>query len=177
MKMPRSLLERIIKEELAAHLGSLLHEKQGTHPEVEDAEGTGDETKTKAAGSGQPDNLAGKPSGKKDKGPKDAGEVPGDEEEKPADEDPADTDLEKQATGEESADEEDDEAGPADTDKVSDQLVGKTIQSVTANPKSKLMPGAMEIVIQFDQTPDPLKILVTKSGTVKYFYRGLHNEI
>lgn len=176
MKIQRRLLEKIIREELVAHVAGLLHEKEGKHPGIEDAEGgTGDEEEIAPADQGQPDNQAGKPVGKKDAVP--AGEVPGDDEEKPVGNDPADNDLEKQATGEEGADDEEDEAGAEDTEKVSDELVGKTIQSITANPKSKLMPGAMEIVLQFDQIPEPLKILVTKSGEVKYYFRGLHNEI
>jgi hypothetical protein len=177
MKIPRKMLERIIREELAGHIGGLLHEKEGKHPEIEDAEGnTSDEDETKPASNKQPDNTAGKPAGKKDAAPA-PGKAPGDEEEKPVGDEPADNDLEKQATGEEGADEEDDEAGAEDTEKVSDELVGKTIQSISANPKSKLMPGAMEIVLQFDQIPEPLKILVTKSGQVKYYFKGLHNEI
>jgi hypothetical protein len=173
MKIKRARLETIIREELAAHLGGLLREKEGDHPEIQDAESEDD---IKPASNGQPDNTAGKPVGKADASP--GGEVPGDDEEKPSDEDPADTDLEKQAVGEKGADdEEDDEADVEDTEKVGDELVGKTIQSITANPKSKLMPGAMEIVLQFDQIPEPLKILVTKSGQVKYYFKGLHNEI
>ena len=176
MKIPKKRLEQIIREELASHLGGLLREKEGETPDLEDAEGD----KMKPASDHQPDNTAGKPVGKQDAAPAaDDTEVPGDDEEKPDQEDPADTDLEKQATGEKGADDEegDDEADVEDTEKVGDQLVGKTIQSITANPKSKMMPGAMEIVLQFDQIPEPLKILVTKSGQVKYYFKGLHNEI
>jgi hypothetical protein len=173
MKIKKAQLERIIREELARHVGGLLREKPGEHPDLEDAEGEED---ISPASEKQPDNTAGKPSGKKDAAP--GGEAPGDDEEKPIEDEPADNDLEKQAVGDKGADdEEDDEAGPEDTEKVSDELVGKTVQSITANPKSKMMPGAMEIVIQFDQMPEPLKILVTKSGQVKYYFKGLHNEI
>jgi hypothetical protein len=172
MKMKKAQLEKIIREELARHVGGLLREKEGEHPDLEDAEG-GTEDDMSSASEKQPDNTAGKPHGKQDAAPS------GDDEEKPIGDEPADNDLEKQAVGDEGApdEEEDDEAGPEDTEKVSDELVGKTIQSISANPKSKMMPGAMEIVIQFDQMPDPLKILVTKSGQVKYYFKGLHNEI
>lgn len=174
MKIPRSLLKQMIREELSAHIGSLLHEKQGASPDTEDAEsGKQDQEKddkTALKPHQDPDNTATKPKGDK----------PG-ASAKPAGDDPADKGLEKQAAGEEEpsddADAEDDEAGPEQTDKVSDELVGKTVQSITANPKSKLMPGATEIVIQFDQIPEPLKILVTKTGAIKYYFKGLHNEI
>lgn len=172
MKIPKKRLEQIIREELAAHLGGLLREKEGEHPDLEDAEDGTEPDETNPASDKQPDNTSGKPVGKGD-------EVPGDPEEKPAPTDePADNDLEKQAVGDKGADEEDpDEEGNEEQEKLSDELVGKTIQSITANPKSKMMPGAMEIVVQFDQVPEPLKILVTKSGQVKYYYKGLHNEI
>jgi hypothetical protein len=176
MKIRKSRLEQIVREEVLSYIGSLLREKSGDDPGIEDAAG---EKEQEPADDHQPDNVAGKPVGKKDQQPAKAGEVPGDDEEKPTPPEPADTDLEKQATGEKGAEEEDgeDETGPEDTEKVSDQLVGQTVQSITANPKSKLMPGATEIVFQFQQKPDPLKILVTKSGKLVYYYRGLHNEI
>ncbi len=165
MKIRRSVLKQMIREELAGHIGGLLREKEGEHPDTEDAEsGKKDQDKDDKKAltpHKDPDNTAGKPKGDK----------PG-ATEKPAGNDPADKGLEKQAAGEEEPsddpDAEDDEAGPEQTDKVSDELVGKTVQSITANPKSKLMPGATEIVIQFDQIPEPLKILVTKTGAIKY---------
>jgi len=175
MKFPKGRIEQIIREELAAHLAGLLREKEGEHPDLEDAEDGGSADETEPASNKQPDNTSGKPVGKADAQPA----VPGDDEEKPLDDEPADNDLEKQAVGDKGADdeEEDSEEGNEEQEKLSDELVGKTIQSITANPKSKLMPGAMEIVVQFDQIPEPLKILVTKSGQVKYYFKGLHNEI
>lgn len=177
IRMPKGRARQIVIEELARHARSLL-EADGA-PDVEDAEDQkGKKKKIEPASKGQPDNRAGKPVGQKDasppKSPDEPAEVPGDAEEKPSTDDPADDDLDKQAAGEE---EDDDEVGAEDTEKVSDELVGKTIQSISANPKSKMMPGAMEIVFQFDQIPEPLKILVQKSGKVVYYFKGLHNEI
>jgi len=57
--------------------------------------------------------------------------------------------------------------------KLANQVAGKVIQSLTAKPKSDILPGAQEIVVQFRETPDPLRILVTKMGQVKFFYRGV----
>lgn len=57
--------------------------------------------------------------------------------------------------------------------KLADQVAGKVVQTLTAKPKSDVLPGAQEIVVQFRETPDPLRILVTKTGQVKFFYRGV----
>jgi hypothetical protein len=54
---------------------------------------------------------------------------------------------------------------------------GKTLQSITASPKSKVLPGAQEIELQFDGSPDPLRILVTKAGQIRFFLKGLHNKL
>lgn len=79
----------------------------------------------------------------------------------------------------------DDETGPEAEDAaedearsdISDELTGKTVQSITMDPKSKLMPGAQEIVITFKEIPDPLRILLTKSGRTAFYYKGMHNTL
>jgi hypothetical protein len=92
---------------------------------------------------------------------------PDKEQEVPDEEDPADDEIE--------ADVEDDESKPSG---FSDELVGKTIQSVTREPKSKILPGAEEIVLTFNEITDPLRILVSKTGQVRFFFRNaLHNLI
>ena len=147
------------------HFNGMLGEKEGDKPGVEDAEAGKEDAEDKGSE---------KPAPKKPDQKKPAPKAPaGDEgeeqpEEKPIEDDPADKELDAETSGEEEK----------DTQKrLGDELVGQTIQSVTTNPKSKMIPGALEIIVSFDQTPDPLKILVTKTGTVKYFYRTLHNEI
>lgn len=177
MKIPRGQLEQIIKEEIAAHIGRLfeapkvgISDAQSDHKTKEDRSAKDAKEKEKS------------PENKPDRDAKNAkakeADHPENTPEKDVGADPADQDLESEPddTGDDEKAAEDD-VGPEDTKKVSDELVGKTVQSITANPKSKLMPGAMEIVIQFDQIPEPLKILIGKSGTVKYYFRGLHNEI
>lgn len=177
MKIPRAQLEQIIREEVAAHLGSLF---EGPKVDVADAQTDQKSKEDKNAKAAKAKEKS--PENKPDKDAKNAkakeADHPENTPEKDVGADPADQDLESEPddTGDEEKAAED-EAGPEDTNKVSDELVGKTVQSITANPKSKLMPGAMEIVIQFDQIPEPLKILIGKSGTVKYYFRGLHNEI
>lgn len=76
----------------------------------------------------------------------------------------------------------DDEIDPGKEDtthgKLANELVGKTIQSVTMEPKSKLLPGATEIVITFNEITDPLRILIGKTGQARFYFRNaLHNLI
>lgn len=158
MKIKRSTLERIIREELAAHIRSLTEAPAQDAPDVVDAE--------------KEDQKAKKPDDKKqakqpDKQEPKAKELP------VADEPEADKDLEKDVADEPGAEDAEDVTGG----KIADEISGKTIQSVTMEPKSKTLPGAQEIVLTFKEIPDPLKILVTKTGQVKFFFRGLHNEV
>lgn len=91
-------------------------------------------------------------------------EMPDDDQEVPDEEDPADDEI--------ADDEGSNEA------KLGDEVVGKTVQSITMEPKSKLVAGAQELVITFSEIADPLKIIITKSGEVRFFFRGgLHNLI
>jgi hypothetical protein len=81
---------------------------------------------------------------------------------------PEDKEIESDAYGEESK--------PGD--KLSNELVGKTVQSMTMEPSSKLLPGAQEIVLTFNEITDPLRILVGKTGKVSFFFRNsLHNLV
>jgi hypothetical protein len=177
MRMKRSELVGIIKEELSAHIRSLFEAPKAGVVDAQDDKKS-KENKDKKDKKADPKKQEKPTPGGPDKAQQKPKDEPEEEPEKDVGADPADQDLEAQPddTGDDEKAKEA-ETGPEDTKKVSDELVGKTIQSITANPKSKLMPGAMEIVIQFDQIPEPLKILVSKSGTVKYFFRGLHNEI
>lgn len=84
----------------------------------------------------------------------------------PPEDDPADDKLSKQAAGEDDG-----------TGKLADQLQGKTISSVALEKKSKVVPGATEVTMQFEQGGEPLRILISKSGGVSFFYGGLHNEL
>lgn len=158
MKIKRSTLERIIREELAAHIRSLTEAPAADAPEVVDAEK--EDPKAKKPADKKQANQPEKPGAQ-------AKELP------VADEPEADQELEKDvATDDETEDAEEVTGG-----KIADEISGKTIQSVTMEPKSKTLPGAQEIVLTFKEIPDPLKILVTKTGVVKFFMRGLHNTL
>lgn len=60
---------------------------------------------------------------------------------------------------------------------VNDELSGKTVQSVTIEPKSKVLPGAKEVVLSFNESTDTLRILITATGNVKFFWRGQLHDI
>jgi hypothetical protein len=194
IRIPRALLEKITREELARHIYeitdgfSAMREKEKKDGEEKekaqkkkppgaetiDAEKDG---KGKDMAPSAKSGPVGKPDGKgpkKGPGPdmaKDA-EPP----EQPIEKEPADDDLSQQAA--DAPDEPDDKESEKPGGDVSDGVTGKTIQSLTLEPKSKLMPGAQEIVLTFNEIPEPLKILISKAGTVKYFWRGgLHNQL
>jgi hypothetical protein len=62
------------------------------------------------------------------------------------------------------------------TGAVNDEISGKTVQALTIEPKSKVLPGAKEVVLAFNESTDALRILVTATGQVKFFWRGqLHD--
>lgn len=69
-----------------------------------------------------------------------------------------------------------DGSGAEPTGAVNSELSGKTVQAITIEPKSKVLPGAKEVILTFNETTDSLRILVTGTGQVKFFYRGqLHD--
>lgn len=187
MKVKKADVERIVREELARHIKALMEAKgdEGDEPEVADADADGAEKEKRGPGrppgsknkpktepQADPDNTAGKPKTepKKVASPDDKAPV-----QPQADEPEADDELEKDAEPEDGEEEED--AEDVTGGEIADEVQGKTIQSLTMEPKSKLMPGAQEIVITFNEITDPLRILINKSGTVKFYFRGLHNEL
>lgn len=59
---------------------------------------------------------------------------------------------------------------------INDELSGKTVQALTIEPRSNVLPGAKEVVLSFNESTDTLRILVTQTGEVKFFWRGqLHD--
>ena len=161
VKISKSLLEQIVLEELVNHLHRQLHEAAPTRGTVLDDE---PEDKIPDPEDAPEETL---PS---DSPAPEAGDDPGEPAELPDGEDDADTDLDALQAGEEPPSEE--EEGT-----VAGELSGKTVEHIEVDEDSKIMPGATEIVFTFRENPDALRILVTKTGQIKYFYRGLHNEL
>ncbi len=70
----------------------------------------------------------------------------------------------------------DGDAGEDPSGAVNNEVSGKIIQAITIEPESKILPGAKEILLSFSDTTDGLRILVTATGQVKFFWRGqLHD--
>ena len=170
IKIKREHLERIVTEELTRFLAQQLSEAQGDESDrstVLDDEVPEEDPLAVPEDGEAPDDQA----------------TPGDESDVPelsdmgmetpdleAGEDDADVDLDALAAGEEPPSEE--EEGT-----VAGEINGKTIKDVTVNEESEVMPGATEVVFTFKENPDALRLLITKTGRVKYFYRGLHNTL
>lgn|SRR5574337_970386 len=70
----------------------------------------------------------------------------------------------------------DGDAGEEPSGAVNDEVSGKTVQAITIEPRSKVLPGAKEVVVAFNESTDALRILVTETGEVKFFWRNqLHD--
>lgn len=163
LKLKRSQVERIVREELLTVMREMLGEagdekEKEKDPEVGGAEKDNDNVDP----SSQAGNKAPKVGAKAPDAPVDSGDTDVPDEEVPVGDDPADDDLEAQV---------DDEDEPEGGD-ISDDIVGKQVQSISSVDDSEMMPGAKEVVIQFEGVPNPLRILIGKSGTVKYHYKG-----
>lgn len=63
------------------------------------------------------------------------------------------------------------------TGAVNNELSGKTIQAVTVEPQSKILPGAKEVVVTFRETSDALRVLITATGQVKFFLGGQIHDL
>ncbi len=70
----------------------------------------------------------------------------------------------------------DGDAGEEPSGAVNDEMSGKTIQAITIEPESKVLPGAREVVIAVNESTDTLRILITPTQQIKFFWRGqLHD--
>lgn len=68
-------------------------------------------------------------------------------------------------------------AGEESSGAVNNDLAGKTIQAITIEPQSQILPGAKEVVLSFRETSDSLRIIVTATGLVKFFLGGQLHDI
>jgi hypothetical protein len=168
LKITKSILEQIVLEELVNHIREQLNEAppgRGTVLDDEEPEPLpGEEDEIPHAGGGPEEKLP------TDSPAPEVGDDEGEVPEIPGDEEPADDDLDALAAGEEPPSEE--EEGT-----VAGELSGKTIENITVDEDSQIMPGATEIVLSFRESPDAFRLLITKTGQIKYFYRGLHNQL
>ena len=181
IKFKRSRVEQIVREELALLIREFYeaddkddkepgvqgadHDNDNVEPEKAGADMAPKRGAERADGAGDGDQPKVPPPGEEPKsGDKD---VP-DEEVPMGDPDPSDTELSQDV-----------EAEPGEEPEQSDisrDITGRSVQSISFSKESKLMGGAQEVVIQFEEIPHPLHILLMKSGMVKFFYKGqIHN--
>lgn len=71
----------------------------------------------------------------------------------------------------------DGDAGEDPSGAVNDDMSGKTVQALSIEPRSDVLPGAKEVVLTFRETTDALRILVTPTGQVKFFWKGSLHDI
>ena len=175
IKFKRSKVEQIVREELEALVKELWEadKDDNKEPDVAGADKENDNVAPSKDGA----DMAPKVGAEKDDVPPE-GEETGDKNapagEVPAGKDPSDTELSKDV---------EDQGDPGQEEKpeggdISNDIVGRSVQSISYSPESKMMPGASEVTIQFEEIPHPLKILIGKSGMIKYHFKGsIHNEL
>jgi hypothetical protein len=152
MKIKKSVLLKLVKEETLKRLDKLVKEDSAA---VIDAD-SDNKDKDKKKKQEKPKDKSPKPKEKSSKEPpkpeKDQ-ELPGVSPEQ---------DAEADANGK----------------GIGDQIAGMTILSFTMEPRSKVVPGAIELNLQFKESPQPLRVLISKSGQVRFLYKGsLQSEL
>lgn len=161
LRMKRGELERIVYEELERYITEQLTEAAPTRGTALD-----DEDKLPPDPEQAPEEQL--PGDTPVDEPADVAAGPSPDEELPTGEEPADDELDQDVSG-------DEDVGPGEGT-VAAELSGKTIESVTLDEESKILPGATEVVLTFREGEDALRLLVTKTGKFKIFYKGLHNS-
>ncbi len=167
LKFPRHVLEQMVLEELVKYLPKLMSEAppgRGTVLDDEPEDELPPDDEVPNPGRAPEEDLPSTSPAPE------AGDEPGEPNDQPGEDDAAQADLDALDAGEEPPSEE--EEGT-----VAGELVGKTIEDITVDDDSQIMPGSTEIVFTFRENPDALRLLLTKTGQVKYFYRGLHNNL
>lgn len=173
MNISQKRLAEIVSEEVRRRLrelveageddGEPLPKKKGRKPGVasadqEDPPDAGNPTSPDAI-TGSPDPAAGSPEGGSG-----------------AEDDPDGPAVDGDAPDPDAIDA-DGDAGEDPSGAVSDELSGKTVQALSINPRSEILPGAKEVILTFNETTDDLKVLVTGTGQVKFFWKGQLHDI
>jgi hypothetical protein len=181
MKITRRKLAEMIEHEVRAHLSAVLEaddDKKGGKKSKKPTTAAADNEPTQPnapADGGGVEPIASSPpiDGGMNDQEGESEDADGDGMPDPSSVDPTD------GEGEDDADAIDPEGdgGEEPSGAVNDELSGKTVQAITIEPKSKVLPGAKEVVITFNESTDALRILVTSTGTVKFFWRGQLHDI
>jgi len=108
-------------------------------------------------------------------GDEDTDPIPGDDEELPGDDEMADDQMDAAEDEDDAIDPEGD-AGEDEEGEVAQAIQNLSVQSLTIEPDSALLPGSEEIVFTFNESPDVLRILVDNVGNVVFSWNGqLHD--
>ena len=180
MKMSLRRLTEILQEEIDRAINEKGSSKK---PSVADAEQDPDSANPGAGD--MPAAPDAKPVPAKTKEPKSgASDLDGDEPspDSPPEGGEEDPTADPQASGEQEKDDSEaiDARGTAGEDPsgaINNEISGKTVQSITIEPKSKILPGSKEVTLTFGDTTDNLRILVTPTGQVKFFWRGQLSDL
>lgn len=172
MRITRTKLLEIVEQEVRAALFEKESKKKGKKPQETDAEQDPTAAQVVPQGGG-PDPIQSAP-------PIDGGMNDEEGQDLDGDGNP-DTEPEDPTDGEGPDDEEaidaDGTAGEEPSGAVNDELSGKIVQAITIEPKSKVLPGAKEVVLTFSDTTDALRVLITATGQVKFFWRGQLSDL
>jgi len=173
MKMSLTRLTEILQEEI----DRAMNEKGSSRkPSVSDAEQDPDSANPGAGD--MPAAPDARPVPAKTKEPKSgAANLNGDEPSPDSppeggEEDPASPESGEQEKGDAEAIDSGGHAGEDPSGAINNEISGKTVQSITIEPKSKILPGSKEVTLTFGDTTDTLRILITPTGNVKFFWRG-----
>jgi hypothetical protein len=149
MIIKRSQLQKIVREETLRYLTVLMEAGP---------EGVVDADEDNAKKDGERDK-------KKKDDKKQQSKPPSEPNELPSEEEPSDDELDDDvSTPEEDLD------ADADGNGIGDQIQGMSILSFTVEPQPKT--GKTELVLQFKESPTPLRIIVMPGGDVMFAYKG-----
>lgn len=198
MEIKRSDLVRMVAEEVRAALrefneaeekkpekdGPKKKDKGGKRPETKDASDApsgrgpgrppGSKNKDKEPGVPPPgDNAA----GAEDPVAKGDGEEPPEDVGLPGDEEMADDNVDAEDDEQDALDGEGDADEEGTSGEINDAIQGLSVQSITIEPESLLLPGSKEVVLTFNEAPDVLRILVDQVGNVVFSWNGQLHDI
>ena len=197
MEIKRSFLIQLVAEEVQNALREFSHgdgetkkKSKGKRPETKDAS----DEPSKKRGPGRPKGSKNKDAPPPGDSAADAAEDPvqdpvamgdgeygmddEDDTELPGDEEMAADNADADADEMDAIDPEGDAGTEEDVDSpVNDQVAGRTVESITLEPESQLLPGAREIVLTFGDSPDVLRILVDDVGNIVFNLNGQNHDI
>jgi hypothetical protein len=170
MRIKRSYLEQIVKEELLAMMRETDDDEDGKKKDKK-PEPKSDAKPKVSKGDASADVPEPPPADKQPKNIQDpVGDVPPPDA-NGAPEEPVDT-------GDDMADDDLEDDSDEEGSELAAELSGKVLTGVQDVKKSKTLPGARELVLTFKDSNQPLRVLIMKSGIVKFLYKGkVHNEI